>query len=280
MSTPFNLRPGSVNLTGGSEGDATEMPPETPFRLLVIGNFSGNRAAAIPLAQRKPILIDRDNFDEVLAKFASGVTLPGQANGADVGIEIAELDDFEPDRLFRNLSIFEDLRTLLDQVGDTATFPQAAAKIRTWANVPDAEPAPAQKPDADGADVLQQLLDADRAHSAQDEWQVFLNKIAQPHLVEKTDPRQADYALVVEQAIGARCGQSCIIQHFRHWRRRGVACPCLQIACQPRTDFEIHLLDANLDELRTDIAGRIGAAACSCGRSSDGRGREACGQRC
>ncbi len=43
MSTPFNLRAGNVNLTAGSAGDAAEMPPETPFRLIVCGNLSGNR---------------------------------------------------------------------------------------------------------------------------------------------------------------------------------------------------------------------------------------------
>src|SRR5476651_1572396 len=96
MTTPWNMRLGSVNLTGGATGDSTEMPPETPFRLLICGNLSGDRADRVPFHQRKPIEIDRDNFDEVLAKLAPRVTLPGQVSRADVTISFAELDDFEP----------------------------------------------------------------------------------------------------------------------------------------------------------------------------------------
>src|SRR5207249_2934680 len=116
-------------------GDATEIPPETPFRMLVCGNLRGNRANPVPFHQRRPIVIDRDNFDEVLAKLAPSVTLPNHANGADLTITFSALDDFEPDRLFRNLAVFEDLRALQTQIDNPATFPQAAAKIGAWAKV-------------------------------------------------------------------------------------------------------------------------------------------------
>jgi len=136
MTSPFNLRFGGVNLTTGELGDSAEMPPETPFRLLICGNLGGSRPNVRPLDQRKPIEIDRDNFDEVLAKMAPSVTLPAAANGADVTISFREIDDFEPDSLFKRLPVFDELRSLQDAVAKPTTFPQAAAKIRAWATSP------------------------------------------------------------------------------------------------------------------------------------------------
>src|SRR6266404_2228008 len=105
MTAPINLRFGGVNLSSGASGGSAEMPPETPFRLLVSGNLRGNRQQAVSLAQRKPIAIDRDNFDDVMAKMAPSVTLPNPAGGADLTIAFRELDDFEPDRLFKSLAV-------------------------------------------------------------------------------------------------------------------------------------------------------------------------------
>jgi type VI secretion system protein ImpC len=243
----------NVNLTSGSVGDATEMPPETPFRLLVCGNLSGNRAKAVPFAQRKPMLIDRDNFDEILAAIAPSVILPNQANGADLAIAFTALDDFEPDRLYRSLPIFEELRTLQDQVGDTGTFQQAAAKIRTWAKLPDPAPSATPKADASAAEVLEQLLEADRVHSEKDEWQRFLRKIATPHLVEKADPRQADYALVVEHAIGAQ--MRAILHHpaFQALEAEWRSVFLLTQRLPTDSNLQIFVLDASLDELRADV---------------------------
>ena len=251
MTTP-NVRHGNVHLTAGAEGGAGEMPPETPFRLLVVGNLSGNRANPVAFNQRKPIQIDRDNFDEILARLAPSVTLPNHANGADLTISFAELDDFEPDRLFRNLPVFEELRLLQTQIGNPVTFQQAAAKMRTWSDLP--APAPAQNPNSSTAEVLEQLIEADRAASELDDWQRFLRQIAQPHLVEKPDPRQADYAVVVEQAVAA---QMRAILHHPAFQALEVAWRSVFLLTKrlpTADDLQIFVFDASLDDLRADLA--------------------------
>jgi type VI secretion system protein ImpC len=254
MTAPRNLQLGNINLTSGAESDPTEMPSEMPFRLLVCGNLSGNRADPVPFNQRKPTQIDRDNFDEVLTGLAPSVTLSNPANGADLKISFAELEDFEPDRLFRNLPIFEELRTLQSQLGNPATFQQAAAKIRTWAELPEPAPTPAQHLSSSSAEVLEQLIEADRARSELDDWQRFLRQIAQPHLVEKPDPRQADYALVVENAIGA---QMRVILHHPAFQALEAAWRSVFLLVKrlpTDADLQIFVLDASLDELRGDLA--------------------------
>jgi type VI secretion system protein ImpC len=211
MTSPFNLRVGDVNLTSGDSGDSDERSPETPFRLLICGNLSGNRPNARLLEHRKPVEIDRDNFDEVLARIAPSVTIPDDANGTELTISFRELEEFEPDRLFRRLPVFDELRSLRDEIAQPATFPQAAAKVRAWHKSPEPGSAPvAAKPQQVSAiDLIQEVLGETRARakpasSVSDDWQRFLAGIVQPHLVEKPDPRQADYVLVVEEAIGAQ----------------------------------------------------------------------------
>src|SRR5262245_44488145 len=104
MTTPFGLRVGGVNLTSGGSDGGDERSPETPFRLLICGNLGGSRPNPKPLEQRKPVEIDRDTFDEVLARIAPSVSIP-DASGSEQAISFRELDDFEPDRLFRSLPV-------------------------------------------------------------------------------------------------------------------------------------------------------------------------------
>ncbi|MBM3794450.1 MAG: hypothetical protein FJW31_10345 [Acidobacteria bacterium] len=60
---------------------------DDPFRILILGNFSGQGRVA------KPVQVDRDNFDDVLRAFAPVVDVTGGR------IAIGEIDDFHPDRL-------------------------------------------------------------------------------------------------------------------------------------------------------------------------------------
>ena len=63
---PFNF--GEIKLA--VDGDSSQARPvsETPFRILLLGDFSGTGPKK-PLPSRKPVQVDRDNFDEVLAAF-------------------------------------------------------------------------------------------------------------------------------------------------------------------------------------------------------------------
>ncbi len=72
---------------------------ETPFNIALIGNFSGSPQAApqkVGIASRSMILVDRDNFDEVLARIAPTVSLPMEGSEALV-LRLRELEDFHPE---------------------------------------------------------------------------------------------------------------------------------------------------------------------------------------
>jgi type VI secretion system protein ImpB len=91
---------------------------ELPFVVGVLGDFSGNPTQPLkPLRDRKFIQIDRDNFNDVMARMTPGLNLRVKNTLADDGSEMAvslsfnSMEDFEPGRLVEQV---EPLRKLLE----------------------------------------------------------------------------------------------------------------------------------------------------------------------
>ena len=109
MAKPWSMTLGDIRLTTGPSESAERPSEETPFRMLLLGNFSGRTGDSPPLTGRRPILVDRDNVDDVMAKLDVQVQLPaGPFGPAPLTLRFREIDDFHPDRLFERLEMFED----------------------------------------------------------------------------------------------------------------------------------------------------------------------------
>jgi type VI secretion system protein ImpC len=106
-----------LGMEGGPE--PVERDPERPFRILLIGNFSGRAPDEAPRSIA-PIAIDRDNFDEVLEDL--GVTL--DLNG--IALPIRELEDFHPDRIYPRVPLFQQLDRVAAASAPPRSTPSAA----------------------------------------------------------------------------------------------------------------------------------------------------------
>jgi len=84
---------------------------EEPAHYLILGDFGGRAT--------EPLAVDRDNFDSMMAKL--------QVNLA--GAPLRELEDFHPDRLFRNLPLFREFDPAEAQGGETSARPTPQADI-------------------------------------------------------------------------------------------------------------------------------------------------------
>jgi type VI secretion system protein ImpB len=91
---------------------------ELPFVVGVLGDFSGNPTEPLkPLVDRKFIGIDRDNFDDILARMTPGLnlkvenTLAGDGSEMAVQLKFKKMDDFEPANVARQV---EPLKKLLE----------------------------------------------------------------------------------------------------------------------------------------------------------------------
>lgn len=107
------------------------------FRLAILGDFSGRANAGLletgaALAKRKPIAIDVDNFDDVLARMKLNLRLPLGPEGESVAVPLKELDDFHPDQLVENVEVFETLLDLRRNLGSKAGFARAAKDVMAW----------------------------------------------------------------------------------------------------------------------------------------------------
>src|SRR5216684_93828 len=130
-----------------AEPDPIDPPDEdTPFRILVMGDFSGRASRGIRegsrLGLRRPLLVDRDNVEAILAKLAVEIWLKqNDPHAAAVAVSFDEMDDFHPDRLYARIPVFAKLREMREQLEDPATFRQAARELEA-ATQPAAEREP------------------------------------------------------------------------------------------------------------------------------------------
>src|SRR5438132_3268179 len=109
---------------------------EPPFRILVLGDWSGDGEKK-DLASRRSVAIDRDNFDEIMRKLGPSLELDLQGSGSNaVSLRFSELDDFHPDRIFGQVPLFSELRDTRRRLLDKDSFYEAAHDVRTWFPVP------------------------------------------------------------------------------------------------------------------------------------------------
>jgi len=182
---PRNSTLASVEIDVAEEPREIAHPePETPFRILVAGNFSGGAGR-----YRRPIEIDRDNFDAVMERVGPALRLP--FGSAEVALSFREIDDFHPDRLFENLAPFQALRDLRARIEDGSALPRAKSQ-------------PANAPPASGADLLRQMMGEAPAAAAapkRSDWDQMLHDLVAPYAAPGDDPRKAEMIAQTDRAI-------------------------------------------------------------------------------
>ncbi|HYR10447.1 MAG TPA: type VI secretion system contractile sheath small subunit [Longimicrobium sp.] len=126
-------RPPRVQITYDVETLGSSAKQEIPFVAGVMGDFGGATVQAAPLADRRFVEIDRDNFEKVMSALkatiqVSGLKLPkvkavgntytvDAANGTPVTgtLAIDKLDDFGPRRILEQLGAANaDVKKMLD----------------------------------------------------------------------------------------------------------------------------------------------------------------------
>jgi len=128
-----------VNIVYKTEVGGAKEEKELPLKLLVMGDFT-QRTDATPIEARKPININKDNFNDVLAsqqlglKFSTRDELGAAGGEMPVHLRFAGLKDFEPEQVARQvpeLSKLLELReALLALKGPLGNIPAFRKKIQ------------------------------------------------------------------------------------------------------------------------------------------------------
>ncbi|TCT02463.1 type VI secretion system contractile sheath small subunit [Aquabacter spiritensis] len=119
------VRKPRVHITYDVETEGAVVQKELPFVVGVLGDFSGDPSEPLkPLNDRKFIQIDRDNFNQVLARMTPGLKMKVDNTLADDGsqmsVELAfkSLDDFDPAAVVARVEPLRKLMEVRNQLRD------------------------------------------------------------------------------------------------------------------------------------------------------------------
>jgi type VI secretion system protein ImpB len=100
------VRKPRVHITYEVETGGATVERELPFVMGVMGDFAGDPTEPLkPVAERKFVQIDRDNFNDVMARIAPGLnlkvdnTLADDGSQMSVSLKFRSIEDFEPQRV-------------------------------------------------------------------------------------------------------------------------------------------------------------------------------------
>lgn len=112
------VRTPRVHISYQVETEGAAVEKELPFVVGVLGDFSGNPTEPLkPLRDRKFVQIDRDNFDDIMARMTPGLnlkvenTLKGDGSEMAVELKFRSMEDFDPAKIVDQV---EPLRRLLE----------------------------------------------------------------------------------------------------------------------------------------------------------------------
>ncbi len=106
-----------VNIVYKSQVGDQQQEAELPLKILMVGDYTG-RSEDTPLEDRKPISVDGDNFNDVMAKqnLEVAVQVPNRLSDEkdavmDLKLQFKKLDDFGPEGVVNQVP---ELRKLLE----------------------------------------------------------------------------------------------------------------------------------------------------------------------
>jgi type VI secretion system protein ImpC len=265
-----------LDVTAGRERAQGISGSETPFRVAVLGDFSGRGNRRLieigeAMANRRPTLIDRDNYDSVFAKMSPHLDLRiGGKDSIPITLKFNDLEEFHPDNLFRRVPLFQKLRDTREKLSDPETYAETAGELGIGGPRPGAAaPAPLEPRRDSSADVqqavsgslLDQMLEetekkADQPHLSRvpDPWTSLVRSIIAPHIVPKADRRQAEALGLLDLATSAQMSALLHLPAFQDLESAWRAVFFLIRNLETSSRLEVLLIDASKEELARDLA--------------------------
>ncbi len=270
-------------------GDAVRRE-EIPMMILLMGDFSGRANRGIcevgnTLAEQRAVYIDVDNFEEVMGRMRPTIDVQVTEDKSE-GMRLAfeEMEDFDPDTLYRKLDIFARLREQRKRLKDASTFAEAAAEMREWASMSEEtfgvkeatqtmkQVEPTRKVDKDEDEeenVFQRLLGqsaggsidttktGNTGHAQTPKGSIDINRLIKQivgeHFVPAPDPQMDQYVSAVDNAIADQMRRILRDESFSEleatWRS------VWNVVTNVETDesLKVFLLDISKEELLANV---------------------------
>ncbi|MBU0968137.1 MAG: type VI secretion system contractile sheath large subunit [Proteobacteria bacterium] len=262
MPDPITISEYDFAVVSDMEKREVKPLPETPFRILLMGDFCGRPRRK--KGRLRPVKVDRDNIDSVLNKMNVEIALPLVGNEAPVTIRFAEMEDFHPDSIFQRLEIFAELRDMREGLDDPAVLAALADEFREEPPAKKEMPEipPLQPPLQEGGGLLDQIIDQ-TAHPSSSkpvsprsgsQLDSFVREIVRPHLVAKANPKQQEMIDAVDRASGELMRLILSHPHFQAVEAAWRGLEFLVARIETDEKLGVCLLDMSKDELAADLA--------------------------
>lgn len=260
-----------VEIDAGLDGAEQELAfaerpaGDTPFRIALLGDFSGRASRGIvetgrALAARRPIRVDRDNVDEVLGRLTPElhVTL----GDTQTAIRFSELEDFHPDRLYERLPAFRALRDTreraaapvpLRELGRQTGRPSASRAGPSSGNLLDQILGDAPAPPG-GAAAAPARSEPARALQS-DPLTDFVRRAVAPHVVPETVPTQPERVEEVDTIVAADLRAVLHQPDFQALEAAWRSVDFLVRRLETDVTLQVHLIDVSMAELTADLDG-------------------------
>ena len=237
------------------------------FRIALLGDFSGRAnkgelETGDALAKRKPLKIEFDTIDDVIARLGIELDIPVGADGASAHVAIGSIDDFHPDELYGKVEVFEGLSGLRQRLNNSKFFEAAAKEVQKWTGDKSLTRKVRPKKKSRGADMpVGKLSDFKRlmgrpavetpgAHSVDD----LLKRVVAPYVVAAPNPQQEAMVAAVDNALSGLMRS--ILHHpdFQAleamWRGVDMMCRTLETDSQ----LQIVLFNVTAEEIAADLS--------------------------
>jgi hypothetical protein len=237
------------------------------FRIALMGDFSGRAARGEvgigpDLAARRPIKLDVDTIDKVIAGFATTLVLPIGKKGDGIEVALSSIDDLHPDELFGKVAMFEELVALKRRLASGATAKGAAAELRDWGKTfgrkvhPPARKSagnavPADRKLSDFAKLVGGKAARKAAASPVDD---LMQRIVGPYIQALPDP---DAAAMQDAAEEALAGAMRLVLHHPEFQSVEAQWRMLDLitrSVETDSKLDIVLYDISAEELAADLA--------------------------
>lgn len=179
-----------MDVTIGKKPKSNAPSNDTPFRILVLGSFSGNTRAAFA----KPIRVEPTELDELMQRLLPRVSL-GYPDGTQLDVTFEELDDFHPDALYDRLPVFGAMRDLRSRLQNPSTYGTTMQELRG------SESVAAASGESTG-DTLERLLGKTPSAPTRTGLDGLIRQIVAPHIVRAPHPDQAAHVAAADAALG------------------------------------------------------------------------------
>jgi len=252
------------------ETEAMPIDEESPFHILILGDWSGRESRSSTALSLGPIEIDRDNFDDVLRKLNVGLNLKFQGSGETaLSLNFTELDDFHPDKIFQQLPLFADLRGVRQRLVKADTFDEAAREVRSWLVDDENSEGMQSKKEVISSelsqpvpdDLLDQILGKTDAESSttknknveQSELSAFIGKLVRPHIIQTDTAEQSRLLMIVDEVTSDLMRKILHHPQFQALESAWRGIYLLVRRIETDTFLKLFLFDISKDELAANL---------------------------